>query len=168
MACRGVPVILNVRNLSSFLSHSIKYMTICNYSTLQTFKKVRNNKITRSCYNLKSNVSDVSMQVNRKASNSTMNQGEVDKFAKMAGDWWNPEGVCKPLHSMNMVRVPFVRDRLVPGDNRSAQPLKGMNILDVGCGGGILSEPLARLGANVTGNCILRLSNYVLFSHKYQ
>lgn len=154
MACRRVPVILNVRNLLSSPSYVIqptKYMTICNSSTLQSFKKERHNRITPSCFNLKSNVFDVSVQVNRNASNSTMNQGEVDKFAKMAGDWWNPEGVCKPLHSMNMVRVPFVRDRLVPGNNRSAQPLKGMNILDVGCGGGILSEPLARLGASVTG-----------------
>jgi len=83
-------------------------------------------------------------------SNSTMNQSEVDKFSKMAADWWNPEGVCKPLHSMNKVRVPFVRDRLVPNNN-TAQPLKGLQILDVGCGGGILSEPLARLGASVTG-----------------
>merc|ERR1719427_2288847 len=67
----------------------------------------------------------------------------------MASDWWNTEGVCKPLHSMNRLRVPFVRDRLVP-NNRNALPLQGLKILDVGCGGGILSEPLARLGAKVT------------------
>eukprot|EP00088_Acartia_fossae_P039957 TRINITY_DN4159_c0_g1_i1.p1 TRINITY_DN4159_c0_g1~~TRINITY_DN4159_c0_g1_i1.p1 ORF type:complete len:330 (-),score=22.39 TRINITY_DN4159_c0_g1_i1:165-1046(-) len=85
---------------------------------------------------------------------STMNKEEVDKFSKMAADWWNPEGVCKPLHSMNKVRVPFVRDRILmhnkPTMSSGAEPLKGLKILDVGCGGGILSEPLARLGANVT------------------
>ncbi|XP_023335498.1 uncharacterized protein LOC111706791 isoform X2 [Eurytemora carolleeae] len=81
---------------------------------------------------------------------STMNQEEVDKFSSMAEDWWNPDGVCKPLHSMNRLRIPFIRDRLV-GEITSDKPLSGLHILDVGCGGGIVSEQLARLGAQVTG-----------------
>jgi len=83
-------------------------------------------------------------------SSSTLNQNEVDKFSKMAEDWWNPNGVCKPLHSMNRLRIPFVRDRLVP-QVKTDTPLKGFTILDIGCGGGIVSEQLARLGATVTG-----------------
>jgi len=92
---------------------------------------------------------NMSTSNNNTTNTSTMNKEEVEKFSKMASDWWNTEGVCKPLHSMNRLRVPFVRDRLVP-NNRNALPLQGLKILDVGCGGGILSEPLARLGAKVT------------------
>lgn len=90
-------------------------------------------------------------------STSTLNKDEVDKFAKMAEDWWNLNGVCKPLHSMNRLRIPFVRDRLVGGalesmtTNHPETPLQGLRILDIGCGGGIVSEQLARLGATVTG-----------------
>ena len=164
MACSRVPGMFNLRNLSSFPSIILpaNYISVAKFSSLTTFKSYKNNINAKSCDILKPNVFDVSLQMNRKASNSTMNQAEVDKFAKMAGDWWNPDGVCKPLHSMNKVRVPFVRDRLVPGNN-SAQPLKGLNILDVGCGGGILSEPLARLGANVTGIMHFSLNDIIYF-----
>ena len=87
---------------------------------------------------------------------STVNQSEVDKFKQMSSDWWNPQGVCKPLHSMNRLRVPLVRDGLIetgltrPELADTDQPLSGARILDVGCGAGILSEALARLGAEVT------------------
>jgi len=87
---------------------------------------------------------------------STYNQDEVDKFSAMSGDWWNPHGVCKPLHSMNRLRVPLIRDCLVNSDLTNIQlahsdtPLQGLKILDVGCGAGILSEALARIGAQVT------------------
>ena len=89
------------------------------------------------------------------SSGGTANQQELDKFAAMAGEWWNVNGVCQPLHSMNRLRVPLVRDCLVSSGLAqdpalSDTPLAGIRILDVGCGAGILSEPLARLGANVT------------------
>ena len=88
---------------------------------------------------------------------STVNQAEVDKFSAMSSDWWNPRGVCKPLHSMNRLRVPLVRDGLMetgvadPAMADTDMPLQGVRILDVGCGAGILSEALARIGADVTG-----------------
>jgi len=87
---------------------------------------------------------------------STLNQDEVDKFTIMSRDWWNPHGVCKPLHSMNRLRVPLVRDGLVNSGTSNIDmahtdtPLKGLKILDVGCGAGIFSEALARIGAEVT------------------
>lgn len=87
---------------------------------------------------------------------STLNQDEVDKFRAMSGDWWNPHGVCRPLHSMNRLRVPLIRDGLInsglsnPDLARTDKPLKGLKILDVGCGAGIISEALARIGAEVT------------------
>ena len=74
----------------------------------------------------------------------------------MSSDWWNPNGVCKPLHSMNRLRVPLVRDGMIetgltqPELADTDKPLTGTRVLDVGCGAGIISEALARLGAEVT------------------
>ncbi|XP_054714201.1 ubiquinone biosynthesis O-methyltransferase, mitochondrial-like isoform X1 [Uloborus diversus] len=86
------------------------------------------------------------------SSNATVNPREIEKFTTKANEWWDKELVL--LHSMNSVRVPFIRDGLLSMSGmpkKTAHPLKGYSIIDVGCGGGILSEPLARLGANVTG-----------------
>ena len=67
---------------------------------------------------------------------------EIDKFAKLATQWWDPNGQCKPLHIINPLRVDYIKQQ--SGD------LNGKKVLDVGCGGGILSESLAKLAANVT------------------
>jgi len=88
---------------------------------------------------------------------NTLNQDEVNKFRSMSSDWWNPNGVCKPLHSMNRLRIPLVRDGLVSTGavdketSDPATPLLGTRILDIGCGAGLVSEQLARIGAQVTG-----------------
>jgi len=84
----------------------------------------------------------------------TVDAGEIARFSALAAEWWNPHGKFKPLHRFNPVRVGFLRDRLAEHlgrDPLADQPLAGLTILDVGCGGGLLAEPLTRLGAAVTG-----------------
>ncbi|MEM6899022.1 MAG: bifunctional 2-polyprenyl-6-hydroxyphenol methylase/3-demethylubiquinol 3-O-methyltransferase UbiG [Pseudomonadota bacterium] len=79
---------------------------------------------------------------------------EVAKFTAIADEWWDPKGKFRPLHKFNPTRLSFIRDRAEQhfGLDRSArQPLKGLRLLDIGCGGGLVSEPMARLGASVTG-----------------
>ncbi len=85
---------------------------------------------------------------------STIDKIEVEKFSKLAQDWWNPNGKFKPLHLFNPVRIKFIKEKLlshfkVNKDDRN--PLKNISILDIGCGGGLLCEPLKRLGASITG-----------------
>ncbi|XP_055066426.2 ubiquinone biosynthesis O-methyltransferase, mitochondrial [Misgurnus anguillicaudatus] len=89
----------------------------------------------------------------RRASHSTLDPAEVRKFQAMASKWWDLQGEFAALHSMNDLRVPFVRDNLlsIHGMQQEGKPLTGLRILDVGCGGGLLSEPLGRLGADVVG-----------------
>ncbi len=79
---------------------------------------------------------------------------EIARFSALAGEWWAPEGKFKPLHALNPTRLAFIRQRLVSHfdrDGNEARPLTGLSLLDVGCGGGLLTEPMARLGANVLG-----------------
>jgi len=93
------------------------------------------------------------------ASTSTVDDGEVGRFSALANLWWNEEGPMKALRSMNRLRVPWIRDTLLQVRTQNGQkiesspchPLNGFRILDVGCGAGFLTEPLARLGANVVG-----------------
>jgi 2-polyprenyl-6-hydroxyphenyl methylase/3-demethylubiquinone-9 3-methyltransferase len=85
---------------------------------------------------------------------STVDPAEVARFAAMADEWWDPRGKMKPLHKFNPVRLAYIRDQACAHfqrDPKSLESMKGLRILDVGCGGGILSEPLARLGATVVG-----------------
>ncbi|XP_045498792.1 ubiquinone biosynthesis O-methyltransferase-like [Colias croceus] len=84
---------------------------------------------------------------------STVDEGDVQRHTNLLKDWWDPNGSIKALHSFNLLRVPFVRDGLVSESERgkTLTPLANKTILDIGCGGGILSEGLARIGANVTG-----------------
>ncbi len=82
---------------------------------------------------------------------NTINPQEVEKFAKMADEWWDPNGKFKPLHKFNPTRISFIRDNISGHFGKSGdKPLSGLKLLDIGCGGGLLSEPMARLGAEVT------------------
>lgn len=85
---------------------------------------------------------------------TTIDAGEVERFSRMAADWWNPTGKFRPLHKFNPVRLTFIRETVIEHfglDGMSAKPFAGLRFLDIGCGGGLLSEPMARLGAEVVG-----------------
>ena len=84
---------------------------------------------------------------------STVNKEEIEKFSKIAAEWWDPEGKYKPLHKFNPIRIKYIKENIINHFNIKIQnkPLKNINILDIGCGGGLLCEPLTRLGANITG-----------------
>ncbi len=85
---------------------------------------------------------------------TTIDPDEVARFSAMADEWWDPAGKFRPLHKFNPIRLGYIRDRLCDRfgrDPRSLTPLDGLTLLDVGCGGGLISEPLARMGATVTG-----------------
>ena len=84
---------------------------------------------------------------------STINKKEVEKFSKMAAEWWDPKGKFKPLHKFNPIRIKYIKENIINNFklNNKKKPLKKINILDIGCGGGLISEPMQRLGANVTG-----------------
>ena len=85
---------------------------------------------------------------------TTVDKIEIEKFSKLAKDWWNPSGKFKPLHLFNPTRIRFIKEKLVSHfklDPNSEKPLEKLKILDIGCGGGLLCEPLNRLGAKITG-----------------
>ncbi|MBO9628855.1 bifunctional 2-polyprenyl-6-hydroxyphenol methylase/3-demethylubiquinol 3-O-methyltransferase UbiG [Shinella sp. WSJ-2] len=88
------------------------------------------------------------------AARTTIDQAEVDRFSAMAAEWWDPTGKFRPLHKFNPIRLTYIRD-MVCGqfgrDPKAHRPLEGLRILDIGCGGGLLSEPMARMGADVLG-----------------
>ena len=84
----------------------------------------------------------------------SVDPAEIDKFRAMAADWWSPKGKFAPLHKFNPVRLGFIRDQAVRHfglDDASRRPLEGLRLLDAGCGGGLVAEPMARLGAHVVG-----------------
>ena len=84
---------------------------------------------------------------------SSVNKKEIEKFSKMAAEWWDPNGKFKPLHKFNPVRIKYIKENIINNFKLriKKKPLDKINILDIGCGGGLLSEPMTRLGANVTG-----------------
>jgi 2-polyprenyl-6-hydroxyphenyl methylase/3-demethylubiquinone-9 3-methyltransferase len=86
---------------------------------------------------------------------NTINKKEIDKFSKIANEWWNPEGKFKPLHKFNPIRIDYLKKNIIKHfdikNKKNNKPLNGVSILDIGCGGGLLSEPMFRLGAKVTG-----------------
>ena len=85
---------------------------------------------------------------------TTVDKTEIEKFSKLASDWWNPNGKFRPLHLFNPARIRFIKEKLIDYfklNPIAQEPLKKINILDIGCGGGLLCEPLKRLGATVTG-----------------
>jgi len=88
------------------------------------------------------------------AAQTTIDQDEVARFSAMAAEWWNPKGKFRQLHKFNPVRLTYIRDHVAAHfgrDPRSDKPLAGLRVLDIGCGGGLLSEPMARMGAEVLG-----------------
>jgi 2-polyprenyl-6-hydroxyphenyl methylase/3-demethylubiquinone-9 3-methyltransferase len=88
------------------------------------------------------------------ATRSTIDAGEVERFSALAAEWWNPNGKFRPLHKFNPVRLAYIRDQVAARfgrDSHAAKPFEGLRILDIGCGGGLLCEPMARLGAEVVG-----------------
>ncbi|MGX1307845.1 2-polyprenyl-6-hydroxyphenyl methylase/3-demethylubiquinone-9 3-methyltransferase [Amorphus suaedae] len=87
-------------------------------------------------------------------STGTIDQGEVDRFSALAAEWWNPRGKFRPLHKFNPVRLAYIKEVVARHFGREvddAKALSGLRLLDIGCGGGLLSEPMARLGADVVG-----------------
>ncbi|ASG19656.1 bifunctional 2-polyprenyl-6-hydroxyphenol methylase/3-demethylubiquinol 3-O-methyltransferase UbiG [Nitrospirillum viridazoti] len=85
---------------------------------------------------------------------TTVDPGEIQRFSAIAAEWWDEAGKFRPLHKLNPVRLEYLRDRICAHFGRdplAPQPLKGLRLVDIGCGGGLLSEPLARMGADVVG-----------------
>jgi len=96
----------------------------------------------------------MAMSATATAGQTTIDDDELEKFSAIAAEWWDPTGKFKPLHKFNPTRLGYIRDMAVRHFNRNAdadQPLAGLTLLDVGCGGGLVCEPMARLGAQVTG-----------------
>ena len=88
------------------------------------------------------------------APQSTVDPAEIEKFQAMAAEWWDENGKFKPLHMLNPCRLDYITSQIAgefDRDLKSPEPFRGLRILDIGCGGGLLSEPMARLGATVVG-----------------
>jgi len=89
-----------------------------------------------------------------KAARTTIDQTEIERFSRLAAEWWNPHGKFRPLHKFNPARITYIKEKICQvfgRDPQQARPLVGLRVLDIGCGGGLLCEPLARLGADVVG-----------------
>ena len=84
---------------------------------------------------------------------NTINYKEIEKFSKLSEEWWNPLGKFRPLHNLNPIRIKYIKQNIIEHFNITnlKNPLNNLSLLDVGCGGGLLSEPMCKLGAKVTG-----------------
>ena len=84
---------------------------------------------------------------------TSINKKEIEKFSKMANEWWDPKGKFRPLHKFNPIRIKYIKENIINNFKlkNKRKPLEKINILDIGCGGGLLSEPMQKLGASVTG-----------------
>ena len=84
---------------------------------------------------------------------NSINKKEIEKFSKIAEEWWNPKGKFKPLHNFNPIRIKYIKENIILNFKlkNKKRPLERIDVLDIGCGGGLLSEPMQRLGANVVG-----------------
>ncbi|CBI76733.1 3-demethylubiquinone-9 3-methyltransferase [Bartonella clarridgeiae 73] len=85
---------------------------------------------------------------------TTIDQSEIDHFSRIAAEWWDPQGKFRPLHNFNPIRLAYIKEKICLAFDRnpiSLMPFEGLKILDIGCGGGLLCEPMARLGATVIG-----------------
>ena len=84
---------------------------------------------------------------------NTINKKEIEKFSKIAEEWWNPQGKFKPLHKFNPIRISYIKESVIKNFKLKIKnkPLENIKILDIGCGGGLLSEPMTKLGADVVG-----------------
>ncbi|MBN9038744.1 MAG: bifunctional 2-polyprenyl-6-hydroxyphenol methylase/3-demethylubiquinol 3-O-methyltransferase UbiG [Rhizobiales bacterium] len=88
------------------------------------------------------------------ARRTTIDAGEIERFSAMAAEWWDPNGKFRPLHKFNPVRLAYIRDQVAAHfgrDARAPKPFEGLRFLDIGCGGGLLCEPMAGLGATMVG-----------------
>ena len=85
--------------------------------------------------------------------NNTINKEEIEKFSALAEEWWDPNGNFKPLHKFNPIRIEYIKNHIIKEFNikNKKKPFSKLEILDIGCGGGLLAEPMYRLGGNVTG-----------------
>ena len=85
---------------------------------------------------------------------STINKEEIQKFSDIADEWWDVKGKFKPLHMFNPIRIEYISEKIIQYfnlKNKKTKPFQGLKLLDIGCGGGLISEPMSRLGASVTG-----------------
>ena len=85
---------------------------------------------------------------------TTINKDEIQKFSNLADEWWDVKGKFKPLHMFNPIRIEYILENIKQHfklESKKSNYLDGLNILDIGCGGGLICEPMARLGGNITG-----------------
>ncbi len=97
------------------------------------------------------------------APQTTVDPSEIAKFEAMAAEWWDENGKFKPLHMLNPCRLDYITAQIAGEFDRdlaTSEPFKGLRILDIGCGGGLLAEPMARLGADVIGRAIRRRAQH--------